>query len=295
MSPTPSPTPMRVLIVGPGRVGTTLGAALARSHRVIGAAGGSQASRERFAARIAGARTAADPADLVGAAQLVVLATPDDALVPVVTDLVRVDALGPAHRVVHVSGAQGLAPLRRAELAGARIAACHPAQTIPSPDTSPEMLVGVPWAVTAGSQDRAWARCLVRDLGGDPHDVDDDVRPLYHAALVVGSNAAGAVTAVARQLLLAARVEDPAAFLRPLIQASVTNVLRDGAAALTGPVVRGDAGTVARHVEALATDLPHLADAYGHLTEVVLAQVRATLTDDQITALRAAVHREGPA
>jgi predicted short-subunit dehydrogenase-like oxidoreductase (DUF2520 family) len=81
------------------------------------------------------------------------------------------------------------------------------------PSTDPDLLVGTAWAVTAAAADLGWARDLVVDLGGDPHDVPDDVRVLYHAGLAVGGNAVGAAVAVARQLLLAARVDDPAAFL----------------------------------------------------------------------------------
>lgn len=283
----------RVLVIGPGRVGTVVAAALARGHRIVGAAGGSQASRDRFAARLAGTRTAQDPVALAPEADLILVTTPDDAVERVVTALVTADVVGEGHRVVHLSGAQGLAPLRRAALAGAHVAACHPAQTVPSADASPDVLVGAAWAVTAAAGDRPWAHDLVVQLGGDPHDLDEDVRTLYHAALVVGANAAGAVTAVARQLLLAARVDDPGGFLRPLMEASVANVLRDGASALTGPVVRGDAGTVARHLAALDADLPSAADAYRHLTAVILGQVRAALSDHDAAALTAALEAKG--
>ncbi len=120
-----------------------------------------------------------------------------------------------------------------------------------------------------------WARDLVGALGGDPHDVPDDARRLYHAGLAIGSNAAAAAVVVARQLLLAARVDDPAAFLGPLVERSVANALTDGARALTGPVVRGDVGTVARHLDALAADVPDLSAAYRDLSRVLLGRVRA--------------------
>lgn len=284
----------QVVVVGPGRVGTVLAAALARAgHRIVGVAGGSQESRRRFLDRHAGVREAADPVGLVADAELVLVTTPDDAVADIVSALAAADVLREGQRVVHVSGALGLAPLRRAALAGAGVAACHPAQTVPSTTVSPDILVGTAWAVTAGPDDLGWAREFVLQTGGDPYDVADDARVLYHAGLVVGSNAVGAATSVARQLLLGARVERPEAFLGPLIAASVENVLRDGARALTGPVVRGDAGTVRSHLETLGSDVPSLLAAYRRLTEVVLGQVQLELDDAAVAALRAVLDDVG--
>lgn len=278
----------RVAVIGPGRVGTLLTVSLARAGwRPVAVAGGGTEARERVAALVAGCRPYASAADAVRGADLVVLATPDDALEQVVTDLARHDAVHEGQRVVHVAGSVGLAPLRRARLAGAGVAACHPAMTVPAGAHDPELLVGAPWAVTARSGDRDWARDLVVDLGGDPHDVPDEVRGLYHAGLAIGSNAAAAAVVVARQLLLAARVEDPATFLAPLVRRSVDNALDRGAAALTGPVVRGDVGTVAGHLAALASDVPELQVAYRDLTRVLLDRVRAELSPSAAAELDA--------
>jgi predicted short-subunit dehydrogenase-like oxidoreductase (DUF2520 family) len=285
---------MRVAIVGPGRVGTLLAVALTRAgHRVVAVAGGSAAARDGLAGLVAGVRPEADPSRAVAAAELVVLAVPDDAIEEVVTGLVVADALGPDHRLLHVSGSRGLDVLHRAALAGAGTAACHPAMTVPSGSTDPALLVGVAWAVTAAPADRIWAHELVTDLGGDAHDVADEARGLYHAGLVVGSNAVGAAVVLARRLLLAARVDDPRAFLGPLVEASVANALARGGEALTGPVVRGDLGTIAEHLDHLDQDLPELAESYRLLSRAVLEQVRPGL--DPETGHRLARLLEGDA
>ncbi|MEX1177104.1 MAG: Rossmann-like and DUF2520 domain-containing protein [Nitriliruptor sp.] len=269
----------RTAVVGPGRVGTLLALALARAgHRPVAVAGGRDEDRARIGAMVTGCRPFEAAEDAVRDVDLVILATPDDALEEVVTHLARADVLREGQRLVHVAGSLGLAPLRRAALAGAEVAACHPAMTVPTGAADPDLLVGVPWAVTATPTARAWARGLVADLGGDPHDVGDDVRGLYHAALATGSNAAAAAVVVARQLLLGARIEDPAAFLAPLVERSVANALRGGAAALTGPVVRGDVGTVSHHLDVLAADVPDLLPAYRDLARVILGRVRAELS-----------------
>ncbi len=277
---------MRVAIIGPGRVGTLLAMASVRAGwRVVAVGGGRASSRTVLTGLVAGVRSHADPAAAVAGADLVLLTVPDDEIEPVVDGLVRADALDPDQGVVHVAGSRGLAVLRRAGLAGARIAACHPAMTIPAGATDPEVLVGVPWAVTARSADLAWARELVVALGGDPQEVADEARTLYHAALALASNAVGAAVVTARRLLLAAHVADPAAFLGPLAHASVDNAAAEGAVALTGPIVRGDVGTVAAHLAGIGADLPELLTAYRALAQAPLEPVRPALAPEVVAAL----------
>lgn len=277
-----------VAIIGPGRVGTLLAMAFARSgKRVVAIAGGSEQARQDLARSVAGARPCATTADAAERAQIVVLCVPDDALEGVATDLAVHDVVGPDHRVVHVAGSRGCTPLHRVALTGARVAACHPAMTVPAGARDPDLLVGVAWAVTAADPDQTWAGELVTSLGGDPHRVPEDARALYHAGLTVASNAVGAAVATARRLLIAAHVDDPQAFLSPLIDASVSNVLTHGAQALTGPIVRGDVGTVAGHLDAMARDTPELLAAYRALAMATLAPVRPTLPPQVVEELRA--------
>lgn len=280
----------RVAIVGPGRLGTVLAAALARAgHRIAAAGGGGEAARVRFRTRFRTAATFADPAAAAREADLVVVATPDDAVESVVTALARADAVADGQRVVHVAGSLGLTPLRPAQLAGARIAACHPAQTVPAADVTPEVFSGVPWAVTTSRVDRGWACSLVTQVGGVPYEVADDRRALYHAALVVGSNAVGAAVAVASRLLRAASIDQPATFLASLSHESVDNILAHGAAAITGPVVRADVGTLRRHLDRLDAEVPTLAVAYRALSMAILGQVRPNLDPELANAVEAAL------
>lgn len=276
-----------VAIVGPGRVGTLLATSLAASgHRVTVVAGGSATSRARLRSRVAGVREAAALAEVAANAQLLLLTVPDAAVVACATELAVADVLRPHHRVVHVAGSLGVGALRRAELAGASVAACHPAMTVPAGTVDPGWLVGAAWAVSASPSARGWAHELVRDLGGDPHDLPDDRRALYHAALAVGSNAVSAATALARQLLLAAQLDDPTAFLGPLAHASVDAAAARGAAALTGPIARGDVSTIAAHLTALDRDLPELAAAYRAHATATLEQARRQLPPETVAAVR---------
>ena len=286
-----------VAVLGPGRVGTALALALVRAgHRVVAAVDGGGGSARRLADRIAGCRVLADPTDAAAAAGTVLVTVPDDALEPTVAAVARGDGWRPGQRVVHCSGARGPEALRLAALAGARVAACHPAQTVPS-GAGPDALLGAPWAVTCEDVDRDWAEELVRAAGGDPFPLPAGARTLYHAGLAIGSNAAAAAVAVARQLLLAAGVGQPERILVGLAEASVRNVATEGAAALTGPVVRGDVGTLGDHLAVLDADVPRLAQAYRALQGVVLDQVLAVLDPEaagRVATMLAEGRREPP-
>jgi predicted short-subunit dehydrogenase-like oxidoreductase (DUF2520 family) len=281
--------PRRIALVGPGRLGTLVAHGLvAAGLRLERVAGGSDAARAALRAAIAGLRDVAVE-EVADGVDLVVLAVPDGAIADVVDRLVRADAVREGQGVVHLSGALGLAPLRRAALAGAWTAACHPALTAPTGATDPAVLHGATWAVTAESVAREQAHALVGALGGDAVDVAEADRPRYHAALALASNAVGAAVVAARRLLAVAGLPDAARILAPLAHASVDAALAGGAAALTGPVVRGDVGTVRAHLDAIGPDAPELADAYRALMRAVLVAVRPTLTDDAAAALDAAL------
>jgi predicted short-subunit dehydrogenase-like oxidoreductase (DUF2520 family) len=270
-------TARRAALIGPGRLGTLVAHALtAAGTPVVRVAGGSDASRSRLRTQLAGVRDV-PLEEVADGVELVVIATPDAAITDVVDRLVRADALDESHGVVHLAGVHGLEPLRLAGLAGARIAALHPAMTVPTGALDPALLHGVAWAVTTVSGDRAWAHGLVEGLGGDPFDVPEDARIRYHAALAVASNTVGAAVVTARRIMIAAGVDAPDRLIAPIAHASVDAAATGGAAALTGPVVRGDAATVAAHLAALEGDLPEAADAYRDLSRALLDTVRPGL------------------
>lgn len=235
--------------------------ALPPAYAVVTVSGRGTAALDAFCARVPSARRVA-PVAAAASADLVLLTVPDDALPPLVDDLARTAPLRPGVRCVHTAGGYGAGVLEPLRAAGARIAACHPAQTFPHADDARLRLPGVAWAVTAGDEDMAWACALVQDLGGVAVPVNEDDRPLYHAALSVASNATTVIIALARDLLCAAGAPDPGRFLAPLVSASTDNAVREGAAALTGAVRRGDAGTVARHIAALRDAFPSAVPVY---------------------------------
>jgi predicted short-subunit dehydrogenase-like oxidoreductase (DUF2520 family) len=240
--------PLVVGVVGAGRVGAVLGAALGRAgHHVVAAAAVSAASRERATRLLPGVPIR--PADEVAraATDLLLLAVPDDALAGVVGGLDATGALRAGQVVAHTSGAHGLAVLGR--VSGM---ALHPAMTFTGESADLDRLPGTAWGVT--TRDRAFATRLVADLGGVPEWVPEQARPLYHAALAHGANHLVTLVNEAADLLRMAGIERPERVLSPLLHAALDNALRLGDAALTGPVSRGDAGTVASHLQRMPAD-----------------------------------------
>jgi predicted short-subunit dehydrogenase-like oxidoreductase (DUF2520 family) len=262
-----APARLRVGVVGAGRVGAVLGAALADAgHDVVAAAGLSAASAERAARLLPGVPLL--PTDeVVRAADLVVLAVPDDTLPGLVAGLAGTGVWRPGQLTFHTSGAHGLAVLEPAERAGVLALALHPAMTFPGAPEDLDRLAGAPFGVTSRPEHRPVAETLVLEMGGEPFWVAEHDRRLYHAALVTGANHLVTLVAEAADLLRTAGVVEPARVLGPLLTAALDNGLRRGDRGLTGPVSRGDVGTVADHVGTLAERAPGSVGAYVALAE----------------------------
>lgn len=268
-----------VAIVGAGRVGTIMATALADAgYQILGVA-----NRTR----------PLSPAEL--AADLLLIAVPDDALSPLVDSLARSGAFHRGQIVAHTSGAHGVAVLAPAVAQGARPLALHPAMTFAGgPADLDRLRKGISFGVTAPQDVRPVAEALVRDLGGAPEWIPEEYRGLYHAGLAHGANHLVTLVNDAMDRLREAGVEQPERVLDPLLHAALDNTLRFGDAALTGPVSRGDAGTVRRHVATLTATAPEAAPAYLVLARRTAARALAAgrLTPDEAAALFAVLGEE---
>jgi predicted short-subunit dehydrogenase-like oxidoreductase (DUF2520 family) len=263
---------MDIALVGAGRVGTALAVLLARAgHRIVGASGRDR-SRARVEAFLPGVPFV-PPTEAVEGAEAVILGVPDDAIAPLCADLAAADALRSGRFVAHLSGAAPLLALDPARAAGALVLSLHPLQTFPDVEAGIERLPGSAVAVTAWDQDAyVVGEHLAEDAGGRPFRIPEERRALYHAAAVFCSNYLVAVEGLAERLFRVAGVDEPVRAFGPLARATLDNVLRAGpAAALTGPVARGDAGTVRRNLEALSTHAPDAVSAYVALARASLA------------------------
>ncbi|WP_205472046.1 Rossmann-like and DUF2520 domain-containing protein [Nocardioides sp. SYSU D00038] len=275
---------LRVGVIGAGRVGAVLSAALRTAgHEVVAAAGESDASRGRIAALLPG--VAHDkPTAVARASELLLLTVPDDMLPNVVSMLAASGALHDGQYVVHTSGRHGLAVLAPAVEVGARVVALHPAMTFTGTATDLERLSGCVFGLTAGEGERALAEGLVADLGGRPMWVPEEMRTLYHAGLAHGANHLVTLVTEAMEILSAAGADDPAGTLRPLLTAALDNALEQGDAALTGPIVRGDVGTVAAHLDDVRANAPQTLASYVQMARATLDRA---VTDGRLLPIRA--------
>jgi predicted short-subunit dehydrogenase-like oxidoreductase (DUF2520 family) len=262
MTASERPARLRVGVIGPGRAGTALARALANAgHHVIAASAISEASRDRAREYLPQAEIA-EPAEVVASADLVLLTVPDDVLPGLVKGLAATGAPFSGRLVAHASGAHGIAVLEPAAKAGALPLAIHPVMTFTGRDDDVDRIHGVCFGVTAPGPIRPAAEALVIEMGGEPVFIPEENRPLYHAALAFAANNLVTLVAQAGDMLAKAGAENPNRMLGPLLSAALDNALRFGDAGLTGPVARGDDGTVAAHISAIEKAAPGAMSAY---------------------------------
>ncbi len=243
---------LAVGVIGVGRAGTALGAALQQAgHRVMAVHAVSEASRDRAETWFPEAEVL-DIVGVIAASDLVLFTVPDDVLAQMVAGVAASGAVRGGQIVLHASGRYGLGVLDPLTDLGCVPLALHPAMTLTGTSVDVQRLQGCPFGVTAPQELRPIAEALVVEMGGEPRWIPDAARIAYHAALSHASNHLVTLVADAAEVLRTVGVEDPARLLGPLVGATLDNVLRSGDAALTGPVARGDAGTLAAHLEVLA-------------------------------------------
>ena len=287
-----TPPRLGIGVIGAGRVGAVLGAALrAEGHALTGAYAVSDASRARAAELLPGVPLLDVPA-IVERSEMLLLAVPDDQLAPLAAGIAATGMVPGGQLVVHTSGRYGtevLAPLARA---GSATLALHPAMTFTGTRADLARLIGCPMGITAAPDLLPIAAALAVELAGESEVIAEGDRPLYHAGLAHAANHLVVLVDQARETLSRLGIDDPGAYLRPLLEAALDESLRHGAKALTGPVVRGDAGTVSAHLDALAdldaTGAPgergDVSDTYRALALAALSRVR--LPEDTRESIR---------
>ncbi|HET6525953.1 Rossmann-like and DUF2520 domain-containing protein [Sphingopyxis sp.] len=276
-------------IVGAGRVARALALAL-QPHAIAPPMLWSRSSdKARGAAEGVGAVTEPDLGRLIAECDIIAIAVADDALTDVVSRIAAALPARPARFIFHVSGRSGAAALEPLGKAGAMVAAIHPAMTFTGdPESEVGRMAGARFAITAAAGDAIErARQIVASLGGIAVEIAEDRRALYHAALCHASNYLVTLIDGAAHGLERAGVDDPAALLAPLVRAALENCLAHGFAGLSGPLLRGDARTIAGHLETLAAHSPSLLPAYSAMARATLDELkrRETTPSDRLTAL----------
>lgn len=274
-----------VAIVGAGKAGTALGAGLARAgYRIAGVASRTPEAAERLARRL-GCAAAVRPEEVTRGAGVVLITTPDRAIGTVAGEIAARQGFAPGQVVLHASGALPAEALAAARAAGAAVGSLHPLQSFAGTEADVAGLNGCYFAVEGDAAALAVAEQMARDLGGIPFRLAPGSRPLYHAAACVASNYLVALVDLAARMCEACGLPRAQAVraLVPLLEGTLANIRRVGVpAALTGPISRGDAPTLASHLRALEP-FPAWRELYARLgsytVEVALAQGGITARD----------------
>jgi len=279
--------------VGAGRAGTGLARGLAAAGwRVCAVSSRTSAHAERLAARLPAARALADAQAVADCTDIVFLTVPDAAIAGVAESV----AWRGGQAVVHASGAESLAPLRAAARRGALVGSLHPLQAFACASAAAAdplaPFAGITCGIEADPALTARLHAMSESLGARGLALPAGAKPLYHAAAVMASNHVVTLLHQAADLwgALGFSEGEARAALLPLVRGTIDNVAAHGAVeTLTGPVARGDATTVEKHVRALAAARSRALDAYRVLARATLdlALRRGELNPAAAEALKA--------
>ncbi len=270
--------------LGTGVVATALCQSLGRAGYRIAAVHGRDSHRAReLALSLDGARAAATRQEVADESDLVVLAVSDDAIAAVADSI----SWRQGGAVVHCNGAASLALLQTAQRAGADVGVFHPLQSFASAEQALRLIPGSAFRVEASSDRlRGWLTNMAVSLGGRPLALSADPA-LYHVSAVLASNYLVTLLDLAAGLWpeLGSTREDGLSALLPLVRGTIENIERLGIpSALTGPIARGDVGTVARHLDVLREVAPHALPVYK---ELALRAIQVALRKGTIDRERA--------
>ena len=279
-----------IVIIGAGRLGTSLGRALAGKGHIIRALtcrrkGSAAESRAIIGQGIA----LTDNAAAARRGAVIFLCLPDEEIHRVASRLARSRVDWTGKTVFHTSGllpSRVLEPLKKK---GAAVASLHPGQSFSSKKAPPSHFRGITFGLEGDKEALVLARRLVRQLGGRALVIPEDAKPFYHAALSFASNFLVVLLDTAAGLLKEAKIPGGSAtrMLFPLLQGTLRNVKElDTARSLTGPLVRGDTVTVGAHLKELKR-LPRYAELYRNLSLMGLEMARKSgLSSRKVRALK---------
>lgn len=272
-------------IIGTGMVGTAIGFLLKNAgYKVISIYDKSPTALKR-AISYTGGKSFRNPQDAVRHADCVLVTTPDDAISLACKEIARSSSLE-GKFVFHMSGAGDLNLLNPAKKAGAFIASIHPLQSFSSIDQAINNIPGSYFGITADKKALSMAKNIIRHLGGIPIVISPGQKPLYHAAACLASNYLVSLMNVVESIYkyIGINEKDAKKAYLPLVYGTLKNIEKSGAiSSLTGPIARGDSGTIKKHLTAINKNLPQYSSLYSSLglITVNIAQQKGTLNAGQ--------------
>jgi predicted short-subunit dehydrogenase-like oxidoreductase (DUF2520 family) len=282
---------IKTVIIGAGRLGTTLGYALTKKGYSIEAISCRRSSSAEESRRIIGQGVqSTDNLQAAKQGDLIILSVPDDVIEAVVSELASSDIDWAEKTVFHCSGYHSSGALSALRKKGALTASLHPVQTFPKKEADESVFHGIYFGLE-GEEDAVYkAKEIVRSLGAEYVLLDAQAKPLFHAACSVASNHLAALLGMSSSMLEKAGLDEELSLkiVFPLVQRTLQNVKKIGAsAALTGPLIRGDQKTLLSHLRSL-DDTPDYSNPYKSLARLVLqmAERDGRLPSEKIKTLR---------
>lgn len=283
----------KIAIIGLGRAGTAIGHLLSKAgYPVVAVTSRSQTSLDERIRYTGGRPFRADEnAQAASLATCIFITTPDDSIAAVCREIAEKGGFRRGDKVIHMSGAGGLDLLEPARETGAAVASIHPIQSFADLEGAIRNIPASTFGVTAGDNLRDWSFALVRELGGIPFEVPEAIKPLYHAAACLASNYLTALIHMVEEIYLSlglSRDEAIRAFW-PLVRGTLNNIETKGTVqALTGPIARGDGGTIEQHLAVFTERLPLYLPAYRAmgLMTLELALQKKSLSPQKAEAIK---------
>lgn len=251
-----------ICIIGAGRLGTTVSYALSQKKdlgirlKAVASRTGASLNRakEIMGDKAKGVVFTTENKRAASLAECILISTPDDVIKNVCSEITEGEEENFNERyVVHFSGSKPLSMLDSARRAGARVASIHPLKSFASIREAIKTLPGTVFGITySGAEAKQAVKFIVKGLEGSVIEVDDDKKALYHAAACVASNYL--VTLINYAVFIHKKIgiepEDSLKGLMGLIEGTVDNIKKMGTEkSLTGPIARGDIGTIKEHLE----------------------------------------------
>jgi predicted short-subunit dehydrogenase-like oxidoreductase (DUF2520 family) len=251
--------------IGAGTTGTALAVRLAQhGYQVIAVSSRSLTSAEKLAGRINGCQVYTGAQEVADISQLVFITTPDDIISKVAADTKWHNG----QSVVHCSGAHSVNILEPAKRQSASVGCFHPLQTFASVDQAIENIPGSTFAIEAEEPLSSTLKEMATAVEGDWVTLKAGDKVLYHAAAVFACNYLVTLVKLATDLWQTFEVPPAQATkaLMPLLRGTLSNIENVGLPnCLTGPIARGDLGTISRHLESLEKQAPPLLSIYKEL------------------------------
>jgi len=279
---------LKIGFIGAGTVGTALSRLVnERGYPVAAVSSRNPDSARSLAEAIGGCRIT-DNQGVADSAELIFIVTPDDAIASVASQV----NWHSGQSVVHCSGADSTDILEPARKSGARVGAFHPLQTLASAKEAIENIPGSTFAVEAEEPLLSTLKDMATALGGYWIELKASDKVLYHAAAVIASNYLVTLVKLATDLWQTFSVPPDRATqaLLPLLRGTLTNIDTIGIPeCLTGPIARGDIGTIKKHLDALQKVAPTLVSTYKELGRqtIPIAIAKGKINKQQAQELKA--------